>query len=722
MVENKVDGRNIALKEMNPAWVNGMMAHEAGFNQLKEEVNLMQQFHHPNVVRYLGCHVLKDKAQFYIFMEYMAGPSLEAHLESQGAPKPDKVQAYTKQMCLALQYLHRNGILHRDMKAGNVLLDYSLEVAKLTDFGTSVRSFEDSSNVGGRSAASLGGFTAAFCAPEVVNGKWTVDEETGEHFKVDVWALGCTVIQMLTSTRGSCPDDAWEHCPEEHLPLHQNSSFNNLEEDLPGGARLHQEVDQPCWVCALQKGVSPHIPEDEVAADLRGFLELCFQIDPKSRSTCDRLADTPYLGELRGVAMGMNTSVALDAKTAGFTHCAEGHLRCDGQKMSDICIKLASEGHIDHRPFVLHSASKITLNCHQIQEALGIEGGAILCFPLNARHSPQLLKTLRAVRPPGVSVLAEMSGDLQTMSEAKLPLEACVVNGTAQFAQSELRDFIAGSVSFCVYSSHDMHCLQRSLLDPSGELRKEVDTLKRVKVLLPSAACPPPGLRGCQGGLKELLDALKQFNAKDGGRNILDGVGLHCAPGEDLISAAAALTQEVDLIKAASIGERKLFSICVNDLDGRILQGRGVTPGHNPIQAFVSALSGIPAQVFVNVASEIMEGGSLQLDRVLHWDSEQGQLTLQQGLSTQQSQLSLMAMEVSADTPTRAVSLQCYKQDGAVQIPEARIPKDFSPNEMEEPARIGVMPLPVSGALPAPIKEFMAKMGEDSFQVHQVST
>ena len=103
-------------------------------DEIVKEVNTMCKFQHENIVQYLGCQKGPRPTQFFIFLENMPGGSLEGYLKRVGCPPRELLRSYTRQMCSALKYLHRNEVLHRDVKAGNVLLDHTLKVVKLADF------------------------------------------------------------------------------------------------------------------------------------------------------------------------------------------------------------------------------------------------------------------------------------------------------------------------------------------------------------------------------------------------------------------------------------------------------------------------------------------------------------------------------------------------------------------------------------------------------------
>eukprot|EP00750_Incisomonas_marina_P031987 INCI87.1.p1 GENE.INCI87.1~~INCI87.1.p1 ORF type:complete len:1009 (-),score=143.18 INCI87.1:1061-4060(-) len=152
---------------------------------LEHEVAMMRNLDHENITRYLGTDRTEDTLS--IFLEYVPGGSIHSLLSRFGRFEETLTRTYTRQLLLGLEYLHRNGIAHRDIKGANILVANDGTV-KLADFGAS-------KSVGHKSLTATGiKGTPMWMAPEVIKQQKTV---TGWK-KADIWSVGCTVIEMIT--------------------------------------------------------------------------------------------------------------------------------------------------------------------------------------------------------------------------------------------------------------------------------------------------------------------------------------------------------------------------------------------------------------------------------------------------------------------------------------------------------------------------------------------
>ncbi|XP_076887715.1 mitogen-activated protein kinase kinase kinase 1-like [Bidens hawaiensis] len=150
--------------------------------QLEQEISLLSQFQHENIVRYLGTDTGDGK--LYIFLELVTKGSL-ASLYHKYHLGDSQVSSYTRQILGDLNYLHERNVVHRDIKCANILVDASGSV-KLADFGLAkATKLNDIKSCKG---------TPYWMAPEVVNRK-----NNGYGLAADIWSLGCTVLEMLTS-------------------------------------------------------------------------------------------------------------------------------------------------------------------------------------------------------------------------------------------------------------------------------------------------------------------------------------------------------------------------------------------------------------------------------------------------------------------------------------------------------------------------------------------
>lgn len=178
-------GRLVALKLLGPE-----LSSDMGFRErFLRESQLMASIDHPNVVPvYDGG---EEDGTLFIAMRYIRGTDLATVLRQQGAQPPERVISIVRQIASALDASHRLGLIHRDVKPGNVLLEAvpgrPEDRCYLCDFGltkriSSKRSLTDAESVVG---------TVDYIAPEQI---------AGEHvdLRVDVYSLGCVLYECLT--------------------------------------------------------------------------------------------------------------------------------------------------------------------------------------------------------------------------------------------------------------------------------------------------------------------------------------------------------------------------------------------------------------------------------------------------------------------------------------------------------------------------------------------
>ncbi|XP_078441808.1 protein kinase superfamily protein isoform X2 [Wolffia australiana] len=151
--------------------------------QLGQEIALLSRLRHPNIVRYHGSDMLGDK--LYIYLEYVSGGSIHKLLQEYGRFGEMAIRSYTRQILSGLAYLHGKNTVHRDIKGANILVDPKGRI-KLADFGMA-------KHITGQSCPlSLKG-SPYWMAPEVIK------NSNGCNLAVDIWSLGCTVLEMATS-------------------------------------------------------------------------------------------------------------------------------------------------------------------------------------------------------------------------------------------------------------------------------------------------------------------------------------------------------------------------------------------------------------------------------------------------------------------------------------------------------------------------------------------
>src|SRR5262245_3677932 len=193
--------RTVALKLVTPE-----LALDDRFRErFARETELIVSLEHPNVV---PIHDAGDVAgRLYLAMRLVAGGDLRTLLRTHGALEPSRALAICRQVAQALDAAHAKGLVHRDVKPSNILLDEGDHVY-LADFGLTRRLVERGSTRG--DGGSVG--TPAYLAPEQIEGG-RVDG------RADIYSLGCVLYECLTGAPpfadGSQLAVAWAHLEEE---------------------------------------------------------------------------------------------------------------------------------------------------------------------------------------------------------------------------------------------------------------------------------------------------------------------------------------------------------------------------------------------------------------------------------------------------------------------------------------------------------------------------
>ncbi|KAI5394840.1 serine/threonine-protein kinase BLUS1 isoform X1 [Lathyrus oleraceus] len=158
----------------------------SNFDDIRKEAQIMSLIDHRNVVKSYCSFVVDHK--LWVIMPFMAQGSC-LHLMKAAYPdglEEDAIGSILKETLKALDYLHQHGHIHRDVKAGNILLDTNGEV-KLSDFGVSASMFDTGDRQ--RSRNTFVG-TPCWMAPEVLQ------PGTGYNFKADIWSFGITALEL----------------------------------------------------------------------------------------------------------------------------------------------------------------------------------------------------------------------------------------------------------------------------------------------------------------------------------------------------------------------------------------------------------------------------------------------------------------------------------------------------------------------------------------------
>ncbi|PSR82065.1 hypothetical protein PHLCEN_2v6135 [Hermanssonia centrifuga] len=218
---HRLTGTRVAIKQIPKAMTAS----------LTREIHHHRQLHHPHVTQLF--EVIATENNIWLVTELCSGGELFDYLAEKGRLGEDETRVFFGQLCLAVAYVHEKGIVHRDLKLENVLLDERCRV-KLGDFGFT-REFER-----GVLLETYCG-TTGYASPEMLLSQKYLGPE------VDVWSLGVILYTMLTGT----------------LP------FDDDDESVMRSKVIKGEFEDPEWL----------------SDDARDLLKCILQVDPTKRST-----------------------------------------------------------------------------------------------------------------------------------------------------------------------------------------------------------------------------------------------------------------------------------------------------------------------------------------------------------------------------------------------------------------------------------------------------
>ena len=244
-------GRIFAVKQMSIESAR----NEENARTLAKEIELLKNLRHPNLVRYLGTH--RTSTQFNIFLEYCTGGSIAQMLKQFGRFPEPLIRMYTRQMTEALAYLHEHGIVHRDVKGANVLVNgQTTGIAKLSDFGCSKRAPQDGDDLDADQSLMRIRGTVLWMAPECAQQSPHVNTSS------DIWSLGATVIEMAT---GKPP---WAEL--------------NIKEEITALLKIATTKEPPKFPSDLSpEGIA--------------FLSRCMPVAPEKRWSAKKLLGHPFV-------------------------------------------------------------------------------------------------------------------------------------------------------------------------------------------------------------------------------------------------------------------------------------------------------------------------------------------------------------------------------------------------------------------------------------------
>lgn len=266
--------RVVALKVLTPAFAMNTTARK----RFLREAQAAAAVGHPQVV---SIYSVDEDRLPYLVMEFVDGPSLQERLKSEGFLRLNQILRIGAQVAAGLSAAHAQGIVHRDVKPGNILLEKGMERVKLTDFGLA-RAIDDATVT--REGTVVG--TPQYMSPEQARGE-SVDATS------DLFSLGSVLYELATGRPAFRAESSY-------------GVIRKISEETPTPIReLNPEV--PDWLCAIvyklmakEKG-----RRFESAAEVRELLEAC--LNHVQQPTVSALPEIPNIARTKRVSPILKT-------------------------------------------------------------------------------------------------------------------------------------------------------------------------------------------------------------------------------------------------------------------------------------------------------------------------------------------------------------------------------------------------------------------------------
>ncbi|MGZ4690021.1 MAG: Stk1 family PASTA domain-containing Ser/Thr kinase [Acidimicrobiia bacterium] len=237
--------RPVALKVLSPE----LSRDPAFVERFRREAQSAAGLNHPNIVGIFDWG--QEHGTSFIVMEYVDGQTLRDLIRHEGTIAPGQVADIGADIAAALAFAHKNGVVHRDVKPGNVLITTAGQV-KVTDFGIARASGDNEGLT--RTGAVMG--TATYFSPEQAQG----DPVDG---RSDVYSLGIVLYEMATGSPPFTGDSpitvAYKHVRERVVPPSQKL------------ASIPPELERVIMTCLAKDPPDRYLSADDLRADLMRF-------------------------------------------------------------------------------------------------------------------------------------------------------------------------------------------------------------------------------------------------------------------------------------------------------------------------------------------------------------------------------------------------------------------------------------------------------------------